>query len=148
MTEKIDDKDLIILEELEKHSDYTVRQISKKTLLAPTTVHARIKKLKKLGVIKRYTIEIDKPKIGKKIGAYVLISADLKFLKQRHKTQHNLAKEIKKLAGVERVDIVTGGTDLVALVRVRDIEELDKVLLGKIQLLEGVSNTQTMIIIH
>jgi len=148
MEEKIDEKDLAILEMLEKHGDYTVRQIAKKTLLAPTTIHARIKKLKKNGVIRKYTIDIDRKKIGKKLGAYILILADLKSLKEKNKSQVDLAKDIGKIPSVENVDIVTGGSDLVAKIFVHDIEELDKVLLERIQLLEGVSKTQTMIIIH
>ncbi len=148
MEEKIDEKDLAILEILEKHGDYTVRQIAKKTLLAPTTIHARIKKLRKNGIIRRYTIDIDRKKIGKKLGAYILILADLKSLKEKNKSQVDLAKDIEKIPSVENVDIVTGGSDLVAKIFVHDIEELDKVLLERIQLLEGVSKTQTMIIIH
>ena len=148
MKETIDDKDIAILETLENNSEYTVRKIAKKTLLAPTTVHARIKKLKKLGVIRKYTIDIDKRKIGKKLGAYILISADLKILKENRRSQYTLSGELTKLSGVEKVDIVTGGTDLIAQVRVGDIEELDKLLLTKIQMLEGVSKTQTMIIMH
>ena len=148
MEEKIDEKDLAILEMLEKHGDYTVRQIAKKTLLAPTTIHARIKKLKKNGVIRKYTIDIDRKKIGKKLGAYILILADLKSLKEKNKSQVDLAKDIGKIPSVENDDIVTGGSDLVAKIFVHDIEELDKVLLERIQLLEGVSKTQTMIIIH
>ena len=148
MKETIDEKDIAILETLENNSEYTVRKIAKKTLLAPTTVHARIKKLKKLGVIRKYTIDIDKRKIGKKLGAYILISADLKILKENRRSQYTLSGELTKLSGVEKVDIVTGGTDLIAQVRVGDIEELDKLLLTKIQMLEGVSKTQTMIIMH
>jgi len=148
MSEEIDEKDHMILDELEKHGDYTVRQIAKKTLLAPTTVHARIKKLKKLGIIRKFTIDINQRKLGNKLGAYILVLADLKFLKEKHRTQNDLADEIEKLHGVRKVDVVTGGTDLIAQVRVKDIEELDGLLLGKLQLLEGVSKTQTMIIIH
>ena len=148
METKIDEKDLAIIDVLKKHGDYTVRQIAKKTLLAPTTIHSRLKKLKELGVIRGYTVDIDEKKLGKKLGAYILVSADLKYLKERHKSQYTLADEIRKLPGVETVDIVTGVTDLIALVRVKDIEELDKLLLSKLQLLEGVSKTQTMIIMH
>ncbi len=148
MEPKIDGKDLAILDVLEKRSDYTVRQIAKKTGLAPTTVHARIKRLRKTKVIKSFTVDIDKKKLGLKIGAYILISADLKLLKEKHRTQYSLCDQIRKVPGVEKVDVVTGGTDLIALVRVKDMEELDRVLLGRIQMLDGVSNTRTMIIIH
>jgi len=148
MADKIDEKDLAILHVLEEHGDYTVRKISKKTLLAPTTVHSRLKKLKKLGVIRKYTIDVDERKLGLMLGAYILISADLKMLKEKHKSQYDLMEEIKGMGGVESVDIVTGVTDLIAKVRVKDIEQFDKLLLGKLQLIEGVSKTQTMIIMH
>ncbi len=148
MSEEFDDKDLAILEILEKHSDYTVRQIAKRTLLAPTTVHARIKKLKKSGVIKRFTVDIDEAKLGRKLGAYIMISADIKILKEKHRTQYDLFEEIKRLPGVRKVHIVTGGTDLIAHVRVKDIEQFDRLLMEKLQMLEGVSKTQTMIIMH
>lgn len=143
-----DEKDLLILEALRDHGDATVRQIAKKTLLPATTIHNRIAKLRKAGVIKKFTIDVDPKKIGLNIGAYLLISADLKLLKQKKKTQYDLAGELRKIGRVEKVSIVTGGTDLVARIRVKDIDELDKILLGKIQLLEGVAKTQTMIIIR
>ena len=44
---KLDDKDLKILEILRDHGDYTTRQIAKKTLLPVTTIHNRIKKLRR-----------------------------------------------------------------------------------------------------
>lgn len=148
MEGRTDEKDLAILEVLERHGDYTVRQIAKKTMLAPTTVHARIKRMRASGVIKRFTVDIDRRKLGLRIGAYILISADLKLLKEKHKTQYTLADELMKLPGVRKVDILVGVTDLMAQVRVKDIEELDRVLLGRIQLLDGVASTRTMIIIH
>ena len=148
MEDRFDEKDRMILDVLKKHGDYTVRQIAKKTLLAPTTIHSRLRKLKQSGVIRSYTIDVDERKLGRKLGAYILISADLKMLKERHKSQYTLAEEIRKLPGVEAVDIVTGVTDLIAKIRVTDMEEMDRLLLSRLQLLEGVSKTQTMIIMH
>jgi DNA-binding Lrp family transcriptional regulator len=49
---------------------------------------------------------------------------------------------------VERADIVSGGTDIVALVRVKDVKEFDHVLLEKIQMIEGIEKTQSLIVIH
>ncbi len=70
------------------------------------------------------------------------------MLKQKHKTQYDLARELKKQGFIERVDIISGGADLVAVVRVKDVQEFDHVLLGKIQLIEGVDKTQSLIVIH
>ncbi|MEK6867190.1 MAG: Lrp/AsnC family transcriptional regulator [Nanoarchaeota archaeon] len=144
----IDEKDKKILEILKEHSDWTTRIIAKKTNLPITTVHNRVKKLKKEGIIKKYTIETDNKKLEINFVAYVLISANLQTLKQKHKTQYDLAKELRKLWFIERVDIVSGGTDLVAIVRVRDVDEFNNVLLGKMQLIEGIEKTRSLIVIH
>jgi len=148
MAYKMDKKDLEIIEVLKRHSDYTTRQIAKKTLLPITTIHNRIRKLKEEGIIKRFTIELDHKKVGNSFVVYILVSANLPLLKQKKKTQYDLADELGKFAFIEKVDIVSGGTDLVAIVRVKDVEEFDKVLLGKIQLIEGIDNTQSLIVIH
>lgn len=147
MEYKLDEKDRKILEVLQKHGDYTTRQIAKKTLLPATTIHNRIIKLKNEKIIRRFTIDIEPKAVGKQFMAYVLISADLQLLKQKKKTQYDIAKELRSFAFIDRADIVSGGTDIVALVRVKDVEEFDKVLLGKLQLVEGIEKTQSLIVI-
>jgi DNA-binding Lrp family transcriptional regulator len=148
MAYDMDEKDLKILDILREHGDYTTRQIAKKTLLPPTTIHNRIRKLKEEGVIKKFTVQLDNAKVGKGLMVYVLITADKVLLKQKHKTQYDLVTDLKKMDFIERADIVAGGTDLVAIVRVKDVEEFDKVLLGKIQNIEGIEDTQSLIVIH
>ncbi len=148
LTYELDEKDNRILEILQEHAEYTTRQIAKKTMLPITTVHHRIKKLREEKVIQQYTIKIDPAAVGKNFVAYVLISADLSLLKQKKKTQYDLAGELRKFPFVERVDIVSGRTDLVVIIAVKDVSEFDKVLLGKLQSVEGVKNTQSMIVLH
>ncbi|HIJ11069.1 TPA: Lrp/AsnC family transcriptional regulator [Candidatus Woesearchaeota archaeon] len=144
----LDDKDRKILEILQEHSEYTTRQIAKKTLLPITTVHNRIRKLRKQKVIKKYTIIPDYDKVGKGFVVYLLITADLKYLKKQKKTQYDLAKTLRSFYFIERVDIVSGGTDMVAIIRVKDVPEFDKVLFTKIQTIDGISKTQSLIVIH
>jgi len=146
--ENLDEKDLKILDILKEHSDYTTRQIAKRTLLPQTTVHNRIKKLRKEGIIEKFTVKINYDKIGRNLPILVLVSADYKVLRELKKTQHDLAKEIKKLPEVEKVDIVTGGTDMVVKVRVKDVKEYDKFLLEKFQRISGVDSSQSLVIIH
>jgi DNA-binding Lrp family transcriptional regulator len=148
MEKKIDEKDMKVLEILKEHGDYTTRQIAKKTLMPITTVHNRIKKLKKEKVIKKFTVELDYAKVDKGFSVYILISVSLPLLKQRKKTQYDVAKELRVFDFVEKVDIVSGGTDIVAFIRVKDVAEFDKILLTKIQLIDGVENTRSMIVIH
>ena len=144
----LDEKDKQILEVLKEHADYPTRKIAKLTLLPITTVHNRIRKLKEKKVIKRFTVELDHGKVEKGFLVYVLVQVSLPLLKQKKKSQYDIAKEIKKFYFVERVDIITGGADLIAIVRVKDVEEYDQVLLKKLQLVEGVEKTQSLVVIH
>ncbi len=148
MTYTLDEKDYSIIGVLQEHGDYTTRQIAKKTLLPVTTIHNRIKKLKKEKIIKRFTIELDHQKIGKTFYAIILVSVDYQSLRELKKDQHQLAREIKMLPDVEKVDVVTGGTDIVVRVRVRDVQDYDQFLLKKFQSIPGVDKTQSLVVIH
>ena len=148
MTNILDDKDKKILEILKEHSDYTTRQIAKKILLPITTIYNRIKKLKKDGIIKKFTIDLDNKKIGKSFAVIILVSVDYKSLRDLKKDQHYLAKQISRLLEVESVNIVTGGTDLVVKIRVKDVEEYDNFLLNKFQNISGIDKTQSLVVIH
>jgi Lrp/AsnC family leucine-responsive transcriptional regulator len=143
----MDEKDLIIINTLKANGGLRIRQISKKTGIPITTAHKRIRKLKDSGVIKRYTIELDNKKMGLGLSAYVLVSVSLKQLKAERFTQHDLAKKFHSMPNIEKVDIVTGGPDLLLQVRVKDVDELDRILLGEIQKIEGVSHTKTLVVI-
>ncbi len=143
-----DKKDKKIIEILREHAEYTTRQIAKKTLLPITTIHNRIKKLKKEGIIKKYTIEVDHKKLDQNLISYILISVNLETLKEKKKSQEDVLKDIKKHAAVQRVDIVSGGTDIIALVRSKDIDAYNDFLLKKIQTIDGIKSTQTFFVIR
>ena len=87
----LDKKDLAILEILKHNSNLSTQNIAKKTNIPITTVHNRIKKLEKEGIIKEYSVVLDNKKIGKPIAAYILITVDYKLLQQL-KTQHQFPK--------------------------------------------------------
>jgi len=133
---------------LKEHADYATRQIAKKTGLPITTVHNHIQKLKKEKIIKRFTVDLDYHKLQDGFRAYVLVSVNLSLLKEKKKSQYDVSKELKQFSFVERADIVSGGTDIVATVRVKDVAEFDQVLLTKLQRIEGIEKTQSLIVIH
>ncbi len=58
------------------------------------------------------------------------------------------AKKMSKLAGVRQVHVVTGLHDIVALVESRDLTSLASSIVGKIQKVEGVGKTVTMICVQ
>ncbi|MBW2992768.1 Lrp/AsnC family transcriptional regulator [Candidatus Woesearchaeota archaeon] len=147
MGDILDSKDRKILDVLKSNADFTSRQIAKKTFVAVTTVFNRIKKLKSEGIIKKFTVELDNKKIGKGFMVYIEVNVNLPLLKSKGKSQLDIQKEIKKFDFVERADIIAGGADLMVVIRVKDVEEYEEVLLKKLHLIEGIENTKSLVVI-
>jgi len=146
-TVKIDDKDRAILSELTKNSKLTTGKLSKKLGMPVTTVHNRMKKLEKGGVIINYTLNIDWKKLGRPIMAYISIEIDYGS-KTEKITQLGIANKIKALDGVKDVTILAGGTDIMARVLARDIDDLNNLVTDKLRNISGVDRTQTMIVLQ
>jgi DNA-binding Lrp family transcriptional regulator len=142
---KLDLKDRKILNLLRKNSKLTSQQISRKTLIPITTIHNRIKKMEREGVIKGYTVILDHKKLGKGILAFILITVSYIMPDGKKISQAELAKKISRIPEVEEVHIVTGGTDIIIKVRVRDMDELNRFVIDDLRSLDGVENTQTII---
>jgi len=144
----MDDKDKNILQILREDSSLTTREIAKKTLIPITTVHKRIKKLKEKGIIKGYTIELDNEKVGKNFCAYIIVTSAIEKLRELSMNQYDLIKKIKNLEEVESADIVVGNGDIVVKARVKDVKEYDNFLLNKLHKIKGITNTNTLTVIH
>lgn len=144
----MDSKDNQIINILMENSKLSTHKISRITSIPITTVHHRIKKLEKLGIIKRYTLELDNKKYGRPIAAYILITVDYKLLKSKKKSQHNLAEKLKNHEIVQEASMVTSGTDIIIKVRVKDIEELNYFVTKYLRNIDGIEKTQTMVILR
>ena len=144
----MDEKDGKLIETLMENSGLSYRQIARETGIPITTVYKRIREMKAGGVIRRFTIDVDYAKVGKPLCEHILISCDFKLLRELKKDQHALAKEIKRLPGIESVDVVTGEVDLAAKVRVRDVSELDEFLVKKLDKTLGIDRTKTLVSIY
>ena len=64
MRRLIDKIDLEILKILSNDSKITFQDIAKKLDVSNTTIHVRVKRMQRLGVIKNFTITIDYNKLG------------------------------------------------------------------------------------
>ncbi len=144
---KIDETDLGILEVLEKNAKTRIHAIAAKLGVPSSTVHHRIKKLEKEGIIKKWTILKEYALLGMALKAHILIFVEVGELKKIKKTQNDVVEELRKISSVENVDIVTGDADLLLTMHCRDVNELNRILLEGIQSVEGVAKTKTMIVI-
>ncbi len=149
MKVEIDEKDKKILDVLIDNSNLSIQQISKKTGIPITTVHNRIKKLRKDGVIKNYTINLEYHKLGKNVLAYILVVVDQKSLNEANFSQADLLKTFKKYSFVEEASLITGTADVILKARFENLDQLSDFVLNNVRTKENfVANSQTLIVLR
>ncbi|MCL7383831.1 MAG: Lrp/AsnC family transcriptional regulator [Thaumarchaeota archaeon] len=135
----LDEKDKLILRELWIDSSQSVREIAEKLGMPRTTVQERINKMKREGIIKRFTIEIDYSKLGKSTTAFILVS----FMPGPQVSQKELARRISELPDVEEVHLITGEWDIIVKVRGSSIKDIGDLVVERIRTMDGVARTVT-----
>lgn len=120
-------------------------EIAKRLNHPLSTVHVRMKKLEKDGVIKIYKADIDWKRAGFGITAFILINIDTHLLYKIKKTQGQLLKQLMSIDYVTEGHIITGEADMMVKVIARDSAHLRDILLDSIDNVEGVVKTKTMI---
>ncbi len=139
--EKYDDLDLSILRELRENSKQSVRELANLLGAHPNTVIQRIKRLENNEVIKKYTVEIDYRKIGYDIHALVMIKTKKGKMSDSWELQ-----TVTRIPQIQSLYALTGNYDALAIVRVKERDELVKIL-RKIQENKVIARTNTYIML-
>lgn len=140
-------KDEIILDLLQRNSKYSSREISEKTGIPITTVHNRIKMMEREGVIKTYSVVVDKKKVGKPLSAYVLIKIAYTTPDGTKLSSEEIGSRISTMPEVEECALVTGTTDIIAKVSTKDIDTLHNFVIKKLREIDGIQSTVTSIVL-
>lgn len=136
----IDKKDKKLLTELLKDGRESFSGLAKSCRMTRQSIFSRVKSLKRRGVIRNFTVNLDHQKIGLNIKAYILISAE-----PLGKFRDKAMKILMQFPQISQIHILFGRFDFLVEVAVKDIDELSS-LLGKIHELEMVNKTETMIV--
>ncbi len=137
---KLDTIDKKLLEILQNDAKTSYSKIADVLKVSEATVHLRIKKLMKQGVIKRFQAIIDPEKVGKNTVAIVAITTTPSEFE-------TVLEELKKIPEIYELYDVTGEYYAIAKVRVGSKEELTSVL-DKIGKIPGVESTKTMYVLR
>ncbi|MDE1852039.1 MAG: Lrp/AsnC family transcriptional regulator [Candidatus Micrarchaeota archaeon] len=121
--------------------------IAKKLNEPLSTIHFRMKKLEKEGVIRNYKGDIDWKKAGYPITAYIFVNIDVDLLKKIHKTQDDLLNELLGLMYIREGSLITGEADILLKVIAKSSEHLKEILLGFIDSKHGVVKTKTSLVL-
>lgn len=136
---EFDNVDLLILQELIKDANKPYTEIARKVHVSPGTVHVRMHKLEAAGVVTGATLNIDNTKIGLDLTAFLGI-----YLRKSSLYDVVLAK-LKKIPEISTIHYTTGNYNMFVRIHCRNTEHLKNLLHDKIQLIEGIIRTETII---
>jgi len=139
MPSEIDDVDKVILEMLQEDARISFREIAQRVGVSEATIFLRVKKLVKKGIIKQFTALVSPEHVGKGLMAFVLIDADPKKLQ-------GVFEALSTIDDIYEIYDVTGSYYAIVKIRARDREEL-KSIIDKIGLIDGVTRTETAIVL-
>jgi len=137
----MDEDDRELIELLKKDGKIKIKKLARKLGLPMSTVHHKVKMLEERGYIKKYSAIPDYRKLGLPISAFLMITVD------QVRPQENVAADIKKLPRVEETYIITGTYDILAKVRVKDIDEMNDLVVKNLRNIKGVDKTITSIVL-
>ena len=133
----MDKSDIIILQKLAENADITAAELVPFVNLSIPSINKRIDKLKKTGIIKNFTVNIDSKLIGKPIKVFILINID------SAERVEQLKEYVLGNPDILEFYSVTGNYDFVVKACLDNLDSLE-MLLSTLKRRFGVVKTQTM----
>jgi Lrp/AsnC family leucine-responsive transcriptional regulator len=140
-TQTIDLRDRKILALVQRDAKLAQAEIARRVGLSTAAVNERLHKLEAAGFLRRYVAVVDPKAVGAGIAAFVEV-----FIEHpRHEPE--FIEVVRGLDEVQECHHITGDYSLLLKIRVRDTEALQQLLLHRINALEGVRQTRTVIVL-
>jgi DNA-binding Lrp family transcriptional regulator len=143
---KIGEKDLEILNLLQKDCKMTAKTIAQKIDSPVTTVFAKIKRMEELGIIKEYKAILDSGRLNKETAAFILASFSYRLEGEGFLSQREIAKRVGKFPEVQEVYIITGDWDILIKVKEKDVSTIGKFVIDKLRTIKGIEKTLTCMV--
>ena len=136
---KVDNIDLKILSILLKDAKMPYTEVAKKVFVSGGTVHVRVRKMEEAGIIQGTTLNIDYTKMGFDITAFLGIYLEKSSL------CNNVINQLASIPEITRMHYATGNYNIFLKIQCKNTKHLKEVLHDKIQKVEGIERTETMI---
>ena len=139
--QSIDDTDRAILDLLRTNARRPLREIASAVGLTVAPVQRRIARMERLGVIERYTVEVNHSRIANGIEAMT----ELQFADDLDLAQ--IMEFVAQIPEVEEVLTLAGDPDALVRIRVEGIEDLRRVV-SSLRAGDAVATTKTLVILE
>lgn len=138
--DKIDQKILNILQD---NARITNVQLASKIGISPPATLERVKRLEKNGIIRRYAAIINPEKIG--VDTFAIITVTLSM--HQKSSIENFTKAIENFDEVLECYHVTGESDFLLKIAVKNIRQYENFILEKFTKIKGINKINTTFIL-
>ncbi|MPS33595.1 MULTISPECIES: transcriptional regulator AsnC [Salinivibrio] len=136
---KLDDLDRRILSTLLDDARVPYAEMAKRFNVSPATVHVRVEKMKAAGIIEGTEILVNTKKLGYDVCCFIGINL------KAARDYHSALDKLNQLDEVVEAYYTTGAYNIFVKLMCRSIEELQFVLIDKLQAIDEVQSTETLI---
>lgn len=136
---KIDKTDQRILDILLQDAKRPYTEVARKANVSQGTVHVRMNKMEEAGIVEKNTLKINYARLGYDITAFIGI-----YL-QKSALYDQVLEKLKSIAEITNIHYTTGNYSMFVKIHCRDTSHLKQVLHDKMQQVEGIERTETMI---
>ncbi|OIN08537.1 transcriptional regulator AsnC [Oceanisphaera psychrotolerans] len=136
---RIDNLDKSILMALMENARVPYAELAKRFAVSPGTIHVRVEKMKQAGIIEGTRVQVNPKKLGYDVCCFIGI-----ILKSARDYPQALAK-LEQLEEVVEAYYTTGHYNIFIKVMTRSIDELQQVLIHRLQPIDEIQSTETLI---
>ncbi len=140
----LDETDISILQTLQENGSISNVRLAESIALSPAATLSRVKKLEQDGVIEGYQVKLNKDKLGFGLSCFIQVS-----LKQHEvDLAYHFRDAVKLMPEVIECHFVTGMSDYLLKVAVKDRAALEYFLVHTLTPVEGVERIRTSLILN
>ncbi|WP_127347535.1 transcriptional regulator AsnC [Pseudidiomarina mangrovi] len=135
----IDNLDRQILQHLQQNARQSYAEIAKQHQVSPATIHVRVEKMRQAGIIIGAKLTVDPRKLGYDVCCFIGITL------ARAGDYPRALAQLKALPEVLEAHYTTGQYSIFIKVMVRSIDDLQRLLIERIQPIDEIQATETLI---
>lgn len=135
---QLDKIDVILLTALQEEGRLRLEDLARRVELAPSSVHDRLRRLQRDGVIRRWTIDVAPESFGLSVQAFVGVRAS--------RPCSELVSALEQISEIEECQSVAGQLSMILKLRASSTEHLLDII-ERLRQIPGVESTETTIVL-
>ena len=139
---EIDNVDIQILSQLQNNAKKPYTEVAKQAHVSSGTVHVRMNKLEKMGVVAGASLDLNLNKLGYTVSSFLGV-----FL-AKSSLYDQVANQLKTIREITSIHYTTGNYSMFVRVYAKNTDHLKDILHDKIQKVSGIERTETFVILE